>query len=180
MKHLYFIRHGLSEFNKAHKWAGSSDTPLAPEGHVQAKLAGENAKKQGLAFDIILSSPLKRAHDTALYVATEVGYPHDAIVLDERLIERKFGALEGRKDLIASTKYVLDESAIDKYEGVERLVDLQKRADEVLDHVYSLSHDTVLIVGHGAFGRALRRSIKNDPLHIRGKPYENAILVKLI
>lgn len=153
---------------------------LTPAGQTQAKKAGQAAKKQGLAFDVIISSPLTRTCHTARHVATELGYPHDAIELRDSLIERKFGTLEGRKDLVARTKYLLDESAIDTYEGVESLAALQKRADDTLQHLHSLPQDTILIVGHGAFGRALRRAINKEPLRHRGTSYANAEIVRLI
>jgi probable phosphoglycerate mutase len=180
MKRLYFIRHGESEFNKAHTWNGSSDTPLTAKGHAQAKQAGLNAKKKGLNFDAIISSPLSRAHETAKQVATAAGIPHDQIIIYDRFVERDFGKLEGRKDLVAVTRYFLDESDIDSYEGVESLTDLQKRADEVLSYLQALPYDTILIVGHGAIGRALRRSVKKEPLSKRGKSFNNAELVKFI
>ncbi len=180
MKKLYFIRHGESEFNKAHKWAGSVDTPLTQTGHEQAQKAGKELKKQGLAFDIIISSPLERAHQTAKNIATELEYPHVEIILESRLVERNFGSLEGRKDLIAATKYVIDESTIDSIDGVEMLIDLQQRANELLAYLHSLPHQHILVVGHGAMGRALRRAINNEPLHKRGTSYKNAEIVRFI
>ncbi|HET7060261.1 MAG TPA: histidine phosphatase family protein [Candidatus Saccharimonadales bacterium] len=180
MKQLYFIRHGESEFNAAHVWNGSSDTPLTPKGREQAKLAGQRARQQGLAFDVIISSPLSRAHDTAKHVASELDYPHDKIILSDHFIERDFGNLEGRKDLVAGTKYFIDESAIDPYDGVERLQDLQKRMDDFLAYLHSLPHDTILVVGHGGSGRALRRAIHKEPLGKRGKSLGNAELVRFI
>jgi probable phosphoglycerate mutase len=180
MKRLYFIRHGESEFNKANVWNGSSDTPLTKKGHEQAKQAGRKAEQEGLAFDIIITSPLERAHETAKHVATATGVPHDQIIIYDHFVERDFGKLEGRKDLVATTKYFLDESDIDSYENVERLADLQKRADKVLADLQSLPHDTILIVGHGAIGRALRRAINKEPLGKRGKSFDNAELVRFI
>jgi probable phosphoglycerate mutase len=180
MKQLYFLRHGMSEFNKARIWAGSSDTPLTSDGEVQAKLAGLLAKEKGLSFDIIVSSPLKRAHDTAKIFADEIGYPHADIVLHDYLIERKFGKLEGRKDLVAATKYAVNEAAIDKYDGVEALEELHRRALATYEYLESLPHDTILVVGHGAHGRALRRVIKKEPLSKRGTAYRNAELVRFL
>lgn len=180
MLRLYFVRHGESEFNKARRWAGSTDTPLTQKGHTQAKQAARQTRSSGVSFDVIISSPLKRARQTAEYFAEAHGYPADRIELNSRLIERDFGKLEGNKDLVASAKYLLDESAIDDYEDVESLTDLQKRANEMLAYLYSLPHETILVVGHGAFGRALRRAIKNEPLSKRGKAYDNAEIVRLI
>lgn len=180
MKQLYFIRHGESEFNASHVWNGSSDTPLTPKGREQAKRAGQKAREQGLVFDVIISSPLARAHDTAKHLASELNYPHDKIILDDSFIERDFGKLEGRKDLVAGTKYVIDESAIDPYDGVERLIDLQKRMDDFLAYLHNLPHDTILVVGHGGSGRALRRAIQKESLNKRGKSLHNAELVRFI
>lgn len=141
---------------------------------MQARSAGKNMRKQGLAFDVIISSPLTRAHQTAKHVAEAIDYPHDKIEINDRLVERKFGALEGSKSLVAATKYLYDESSIDHYAEVERLAELQERANQILEYLNSLPYDTILIVGHGAFGRALRRAIKNEPLHKRGKSFGNA------
>lgn len=180
MKRLYFIRHAESEFNAARVWNGSSDMPLTPKGRQQAKRAGQKAREQGLVFDVIISSPLSRAHDTAKHVASELDYPHDKIILSNRFVERDFGKLEGRKDLVAGTKYFIDESAIDPYDGVERLQDLQRRMDDFLAYLRSLPHDTVLVVGHGGSGRALRRAVRKEPLTKRGKSISNAELVRFI
>lgn len=180
MRQLYFIRHGLSEFNKARTWAGSSDTPLTAEGHEQAKQAGRKAKEKGLVFDVVISSPLSRAHDTAKHVAAALDYPQDKILIHDGTVERNFGKLEGCKDLLATTKYVLDESAIDHYEGVETMEQLQRRADDFLAYLHNLTHDSILVVGHGAFARALRRSINKEPLTLRGQRLHNAEIVRLI
>ena len=63
MKKLYFIRHGLSEGNVQEIWSGSTDTPLHTEGRAQAKAAGQKAKK--LKIDLVVSSPMSRAKETA-------------------------------------------------------------------------------------------------------------------
>lgn len=180
MKYLYFIRHGLSEMNKQGTWSGHTDTPLAPEGHEQAKRAGLQAKSQGLAFDIILSSPMQRAHHTAQHLATHTSYSHDDIVLLDLLKERRFGSLEGTRNIQAGAEYLLGEKHIDKYPNVESLQDLQKRADEAYAYLQTLDHNTVLVVAHGAFGRALYRSVNNLPIHTRNVKFQNAEIVKFL
>lgn len=180
MKRLYFIRHGLSEMNKVSVWSGSPDSPLAPEGREQAKQAGQKAKAQGFEFDLIISSPRQRAYDTAKYVAAAVGYPIDKILVMEEIVERDFGSLEGRRDLVAATHYALKESAIDKHEGVEKLDTLQKRADDFYDFVCDRPEEVILVAGHGAFGRALYRKINNKPMSYRFKIYKNADMERLV
>lgn len=180
MKHLYYMRHGQTVMNIEGKWSGSTDTPLTDKGHEQAKAAAEAIKKQGVKFDAIVCSPLQRAHHTAKHVATAAGYDHDKIQLHNGFVERHFGELEGVADIEASEVYKLDESSIDKYAEVETIADMQKRADEMLQYLHTLPYDTILVVAHGSFGRALRRAVNKEPLHVRGKTIENAEIIKFI
>jgi broad specificity phosphatase PhoE len=167
--------------NKQGTWSGHTDTPLADEGHEQAKLAGKRAKDQGLTFDVIVSSPLQRAHHTAKHVAKHIEYPHDEIVLHDMFKERYFGALEGKKNRWIRARYAFNEGAIDKHKDVETMEELQKRAEEALAYLYTLDHDTVLVVAHGSFGRALYRAVNGiPPTPKRIIRYKNAELVKLI
>lgn len=180
MKKLYFVRHGESEFNRSGIWAGSSDTPLTELGHQQAKQAGKHLKKQGLAFDVIISSPLERAHHTAKHIATEIDYPHEAIVIAPQSVERSFGELEGNITRMLETNYFNDETAVDNYKDVEKLQDMQKRAKDFLAYLDAMPHNTILVVGHGAFARALRRAINNEPLTEKGQRLDNAEIVRFI
>ena len=180
MKHLYFIRHGQSQMNALGQWGGRSDAPLTQEGIAQAMVTAKQVAKQGLSFDVIVSSPLQRAHHTAQQVAKAVQYPIDKIIINDVFVERSFGELEGTVNKEASEKYYKDEALIDTYKEVERMVDMQWRAQQALDYLNSLPHETVLVVGHGAFSRALRRAINKEPLHERGKTLNNAEIIKLI
>src|SRR4051812_29809317 len=109
MKHLYFMRHGLSVMNQQGIFSGRTDTPLAPEGTEQAHAAGEYAKN--LQIDCIVSSPMARALETAQIVAGHIGYSADSIIVSELFAEREFGTLEG-------TKYV-PRMHMEGVEGVE-------------------------------------------------------------
>lgn len=181
MKHLYFIRHGESEMNTKSLFAGYSDTPLTEKGHGQAKEAGKKLSSEGLSFDIIVSSPLQRAHDTAKHVARAVGYPHEEIKTMDILKERYYGELEGRSSKTPTgARHYFDEAAIDELENVETLRQFQDRANKVLDYLNSLDHETVLVVAHGALGRALYRAVNELPIEKRDIRYKNAELVKFI
>lgn len=181
MKQLYFIRHGLSEMNQQNLWSGQTDTPLTPKGHAQAKLAGEHIKKQGVAFDAIVSSPLQRAHDTAKHIAKHIDYAPNRILLQDLFKERHFGKLEGTsKFSIHAAEYFLNEAAIDKYDRVESLADLQRRADTAHEYLLSLGKDSILVVAHGAFGRALYRSVRDNSVSAKNIRYKNAKIVRFI
>ena len=160
MKKLYFIRHGLSEANKAGIWSGQSETPLSSEGRHQAKTAG--IKAMGLEIDLIISSPLGRARQTAEIIANELSYPVDKIRFSELLRERSWGDLEGTPHGNADSIEDLDSVA-----NIETSEQLIKRADKALKYLESLPAEHILVVSHGTLGRALRHHI------LEGMPFVN-------
>lgn len=169
MKRLYFCRHGLSELNIQALWAGQIETPLATEGIKQAHQAGQAAKD--LDIDYVVASPFSRAHDTAVIIAEEIGYPVENIEINKLVIERGLGILEG-------TPWT-PELDVENIEGVEPLDELFERARQTYTYVQSLPHDNVLIVSHSAFGRTLRHIIHPDT-PFRTPSFENGTIVQLI
>lgn len=171
MKHLYFVRHGLSEMNKTGHWAGRyTETPLAPEGREQARQAGEHAKN--LKIDLIISSPQGRAHDTARIIAGTIGYPEHAIELNSLFMERGLGILEG--------KPWQPDLNIDGFADVETTDTLLERMHLAYEFLKSQPHENVLVVSHGAIGRGLRHIIYPEiPFH-HSQPFKNAEIVQLI
>jgi broad specificity phosphatase PhoE len=180
MKNLYFSRHGQSVNNIKNQWSGSTNTPLTDEGHDQAKIAGKKAADEGLQFDLIISSPLERAHHTAQHIATAVGYPHDKIVLDDRVIERHFGELENTANPKAVALRAIGERKIEIFNGVETVDELQKRLDDFYAYLHDLPHENILVVAHGASGRALYRTVKNLPVNHHSTRFKNAEIHKFI
>ncbi len=87
---IYFIRHGQTETNKANRLQGHSDIPLNDVGREQAGTAAAWFRTQGITFDLIYSSPLIRAIDTAGIIAPDV-----PVLTDERIIEIDYGINEG-------------------------------------------------------------------------------------
>jgi uncharacterized phosphatase len=152
MKKLYFVRHGLTEMNVRGVWSGTTETALTSEGRQQAKQTGQAAK--GLGIDLIVTSPLSRAVETATIIAKEIGYPPDKIQTNELFIERHFGELEG-------TAWHPDIN-IDSAKNVEPIDSILRRARLALDWLESLDEDVIMVVSHGSFGRALRHHILED------------------
>jgi broad specificity phosphatase PhoE len=146
MKRLYFMRHGLSVLNMRGIRAGHIETPLTDEGREQARQAGIAAKHYGI--DTIVSSPLSRAHDTAKIVAHEIGIPPADIHVNGLLIERDFGALDGKP-------YDPDVD-LDGIADVESFDEARTRAALALEWIESLGGTNVLVVSHGGLGRAMR------------------------
>jgi len=70
---LYLLRHGSAGQRKADSIADYK-RPLDKEGKQQCILLGGMLSSLKLQFDVVLSSPLKRALQTAALVGTEAGF----------------------------------------------------------------------------------------------------------
>lgn len=169
MKHLYFMRHGLSEMNALGIYSGGSETALTKKGEKQCHEAGKKLSK--LNIDLIICSPSIRTLKSAEIVAAEIGYPKDKIVQNDLFIERDFGPLEG-------TDYNRKQQ-LDNIEGVEHSGSVIGRAASGLELIKSLDANNILIVSHGAVGRALRY-LSNPKLdYYKIKSLDNAEVVEL-
>lgn len=153
MRTLYFVRHGESEHNVDGLFAGDTNTPLTARGIDQAKQGGEKAKHLGI--DLIISSPLARAYDTAKIMAQQMGYETDKIMLSDLLKERYYGTAEG-------TPYSVDKDHLNNFEHYETDEEIEARAKELLAWLQSLPAENILVVSHGAIGRRLRQLLKPD------------------
>ena len=87
---IYIIRHGQTEKNRANVLQGRSDIPLNDSGRQQAEEARNRLIKAGIHFDLVYTSPLIRAVQTAAIIAE--GIPQ---LKDGRLIEMDYGPFEG-------------------------------------------------------------------------------------
>ncbi len=85
------LRHGQTPLSTERRFAGIGDIELTETGVRQGKLAGERLAARG-GVSVIVSSPLRRARQTADEVAAATGAP---IVTDDDLRETDFGAWEG-------------------------------------------------------------------------------------
>ncbi|MGI8840435.1 MAG: 2,3-diphosphoglycerate-dependent phosphoglycerate mutase [Caulobacteraceae bacterium] len=95
MPTLVLLRHGQSQWNLEHRFAGWVDVDLTAQGEAEAVAAGEMISAEALAFDRAYASVLKRAIRTAcltLGAADQLWIPS---AKDWRLNERHYGALTG-------------------------------------------------------------------------------------
>src|SRR5574342_920034 len=83
---LLLIRHAESRGNHEGRLQGRKEFPLTERGVRQAELLAERLQSQGVAA--LYSSPIRRAHDTALATATVAGL---AVIPEPRLQEYDFG-----------------------------------------------------------------------------------------
>lgn len=83
MKQLYLIRHAKSSW--ADPSLGDFDRPLSGRGKRDAPMIGGRLARAGMAPQLFLASPAKRARKTAAAIAAEIGYPKKEIVLVDAL-----------------------------------------------------------------------------------------------
>ena len=65
---LYLIRHGIAE-ERGEAWPDDSKRPLTEDGTSRMRKAARGLSRLGVAFDIVFTSPLVRARQTAEIVA---------------------------------------------------------------------------------------------------------------
>jgi len=92
---IVIIRHGKTQHNKLGLFTGWEDAPLADEGIEEAKQAGRLLKMHGFEFDVVYTSWLSRALETAWYVMDEMDALWLPIIKTWRLNERMYGELTG-------------------------------------------------------------------------------------
>ena len=85
------LRHGDTRLSPEHRFSGLLDLPLSANGTRQAKAAAGRLAA-GAPIDVVVSSPLQRALDTAVIAAAELGLTP---VTDDDLRETHFGDWDG-------------------------------------------------------------------------------------
>ena len=89
---IILMRHGESAGNAAGLHQGQKDFELTSTGKSQAASLARRWTKESRHFDLIISSPLKRAHETAVILANELNVP---IEVEPLWMERDNGLLSG-------------------------------------------------------------------------------------
>ena len=151
MKTVYFVRHGESEANAAGIAAGAGlDVGLTNDGRVQAQRVGDDLKNKKI--DLIVSSPMKRAYETAAIIAQTIGYDPQKVLLNELFIERHLGDFTGMKAERLKTHY--DAGALPS--NAETTESMHRRLIQGLEWLKTLDGQTILLVSHGGPGRMIR------------------------
>lgn len=172
---IYLTRHGETEWNLMKIMHGHKNANLTPKGIEEAKKLGNSLEE--IKFDIIYSSPIQRAVDTAKYIR---GNRDTNIITDEKLKELNFGKWEGMYEKDCSEIYPeqfnnlwYKPEIFEPVEGGERLQDLMKRIEEwFYDMIKNSEHENILIVTHGVVNRAFYTVLKNNPIErFWEKPY---------
>ena len=167
--HLGLLRHGQTDWNINFLLQGVTDIPMNQTGIEQVKLAAQAIRAED--WDVVLTSPLSRARQTAEIIASQHGYTE--IIEQELLIERSFGEAEGLSHEQWRAKY----SNLDVIPGGESRTQLADRSKLLLETIsQELAGKRVLAVSHGALIRALIAIASNNELPRDGERLGNASL----
>ncbi|WP_087973239.1 histidine phosphatase family protein [Oceanobacillus rekensis] len=153
MIEIGFIRHGTTAWNKEQRAQGSSDIPLNEEGLIQAQQVAERLSAE--KWDVIYSSDLSRARQTAEAIANKTGIP---LQLDSRLRELGGGLIEGTIEEERINKWGLEWRQMDL--GMETEESLIARGTSFMEELVEKHENSrILIVSHGAFLRRLLKTV---------------------
>lgn len=149
---LWLLRHGETEWSRSGQYTGLTDLPLTEVGEVQARSA--QATLSDVDFDLVLTSPLQRAHRTA----TLAGFP-DAVV-EPNAVEWDYGDYEGINSSVVRAQnpdYLIWDNGVPNGETIEHV---GGRADAIVERVRAVTREdgapaNVLVVAHGHFLRIL-------------------------
>jgi broad specificity phosphatase PhoE len=153
-------RHGQDQDNSEGILNGHRDKSLTEKGIEQAHEIADKIKESGFIFDVIYSSPLRRAFDTAKIISETTSNPSP--LKEELLIERDFGIMTGKKisdiESLCAPNIIKSDAIIYflDAEGVETFPMLLNRAGKILDFISENHKDgSVLLVTSGDVGKMI-------------------------
>ncbi len=140
---LCLIRHGETDWNSSGRLQGREDTPLNELGRKQGEQVAGYLKN--FRWDIMVSSPLKRASDTAGIIARHLGI--NEVIGNDCLLERDYGKASG----------MLPDERRQRYpDGIfpdqESFDNLKERAFNAVNSIaQTYPGKRIIVVSHGAF-----------------------------
>lgn len=182
LEHLIVCRHGETVWNIERRAQGRADSPLTAAGIEQAQALGRALAARGIEH--VVSSTLGRALHTAEIVAGIAGC---TVSVDERLVERAFGELEGQRfeDMALDPAWTAVVRCTDPdatAPGAESLREVAARVLAALHDASALPYRTVAVITHGQSISSALATLRDDhagfatyrhgncgytPLHVR-------------
>ena len=162
---IYLVRHGETDWNRAGRLQGHTDIPLNENGRMQIGQVAEVLADICSDIELILSSPLSRAYESAEIVADRLSYRKEDIIVEPLLIERCFGIGEGLT-IAEREKYPGD-----NYPEMEVFEDLLSRAKSAFEKIVNSFNkvENILVVAHGALLYAMITAITDGKIEYGGK-----------
>ncbi|MBT2291001.1 histidine phosphatase family protein [Paenibacillus albidus] len=154
MTTIGLIRHGSTYWNKEGRAQGHTDNTLDEEGLQQAAAIAE--RLSGEAWDLIYSSDLKRARQTAEIIALRLGLGIAGLLPGIR--EMNAGQIEGTTEKERLARWGSAWKILDL--GLEAPEAAQLRGSRTIEEI-AMKHpgQRILIVSHGAILRSSLRGL---------------------
>ena len=146
MVHVFLVRHGETALNASGVLRGQLDVPLNPTGEAEAAALGEVFREVPLCA--VMSSPLRRAVDTARPVAAASGA---LLTIDDRLSDRFYGEWAGHALSQVEARF----GSIDSAPLVEAWQMLEDRAEKAFLDAVAAAEASGAAVGDVKAGVAL-------------------------
>jgi probable phosphoglycerate mutase len=146
---VWLVRHGETEWSRDGRHTSRTDLPLTGAGVEQARRLGPALA--GARFDLVLTSPRRRAADTAALLRPD-GPPAE---VDPDLVEWDYGDYEGRTSAEIREDVPGWRIWTHATPGGETAEAVGARADRVAARVLDAGAERTLLVSHGHFLRVL-------------------------
>ena len=177
-----FLRHGESVGNAEARWQGQSDYVLTEKGRAQVRALAERWRSEDVKFDLIITSPLVRAKETAEIIASAL---NANVELEPILMERHIGEMEGLT--AEEVRKKPQPSFVTPYDAIggegEGDWALFLRAGQALHSLLRRAPGSYLIVSHGGLLNQLMNAVIGiaphvDPSGVRFR-FENAAFARI-
>jgi len=150
---ISIIRHGETDWNSSGRLQGCEDTELNNLGRAQANKLADFLKEE--SWDLIISSPLKRALETARIISSNLDIT--VVLTMEGLRERDYGKASG---LLPEERRSLYPDGI--FPDQEEFEHLRTRAFDTLTSIAEqYEGKRIIVVSHGAFINSILYTISN-------------------
>lgn len=166
------VRHGETTWNRLGQIQGHLDSPLSSDGIAQANTLADRLHVE--LFDVLISSDLGRAHNTAKLIATRTGH---TVSVDARLRERHYGIFQGMTRDEAKSVYpdvyarYHDESVTYAIPGGESTEEcFHRNLDCFQEIVTRYPGKRVVVVTHGGVLDGLYRHVMRLP-HVGSRAF---------
>jgi len=166
---LGLFRHGQTDWNVDLRLQGTAEIPLNGHGVQQVKSA--TRKLDISSWDLVLTSPLGRAKETAEIILAEM--TGTELLVEPMLIERSFGIGEGMLYSEWHEKY----GQLEEIPGAESNNSVTLRSRQLLDLMLEkYSGAKILAISHGALIRYLLNEVSEGSVPPAGERLQNASL----